>query len=192
MLKLRCRRSCHNANENLRNNGFIRFACSLSASQIRGQEMMWVREYLRVSSISSTSEPNCASFQPFQCHPHVLTEISLVYGERTYTPNLVLFPIQVPTKAFSNCLSHSNPGKGCPHRFRSRGTTGSSIFSHDCGHLCRGRCVQTSGHSDFGLLSNFGASSNFYLNLNRYCISCLSFTTWRSCNNVHNLCSSHL
>ena len=27
---------------------------------------------------------------------------------------------------------------------------------------CRGRCIQTSGHSDLGILSNQGASSNFH------------------------------
>ena len=29
------------------------------------------------------------------------------------------------------------------------------------GHLCRGRSIHTSGHSDLGILSNLGASSNF-------------------------------
>ena len=43
--------------------------------------------------------------------------------------------------------------------FASRGTTGSSILDHDLGHLCRGRRIQVSGHSDSGIFSNFGASS---------------------------------
>ena len=42
----------------------------------------------------------------------------------------------------SNCLSHNSPAKGWPYRFRSRGTTGSSILDHDFGHLCRGRRIQ--------------------------------------------------
>ena len=37
----------------------------------------------------------------------------------------------------------------------------SSMFAHDLGHLCRGRRIHTSGHSDLGVLSNLGASSNF-------------------------------
>ena len=56
-------------------------------------------------------------------------------------------------KIFSNCLSHNSPAKGWPYRFRSRGTTGSSILDHDLGHLCRGRRIQLSGHSDFGIFS---------------------------------------
>ena len=34
-------------------------------------------------------------------------------------------------------------------------------FSYDFGHLCRGRRIQTSGHSDFGISSNLGAPFNF-------------------------------
>ena len=34
-------------------------------------------------------------------------------------------------------------------------------WAHDFGHLCCGRRIHTSGHSDFGILSNLGASSNF-------------------------------
>ena len=59
----------------------------------------------------------------------------------------------------SNCLSHKRSADGCPYRFRSRGTTGSSMFDHDFGHSCRGRRLHISGHSGFGMLSNFGASS---------------------------------
>ena len=51
-------------------------------------------------------------------------------------------------KACSNCLSHSNRANGWPYKLRSRNTTGSSNFSHDFGHLCRGKRIQTSGHSD--------------------------------------------
>ena len=59
----------------------------------------------------------------------------------------------------SNCLSHNTPGNGCPYRFRSRTITGSSMFDHDFGPLCHVRRIHTSGHSDFGILSNLGASS---------------------------------
>ena len=76
------------------------------------------------------------------------------------TCQIEIFSHPSSTKACSNCLSHSNPAKRCPYKFRSRGTTGSAIFSHDFDHLFRGRRTQTSGHSDFGILSNFGASSN--------------------------------
>ena len=55
-------------------------------------------------------------------------------------------------KIFLNCLSHNSPAKGWPYRFRSRRTTGSSILDHDFGHLCRGRRIQMSGHSDLGII----------------------------------------
>ena len=63
--------------------------------------------------------------------------------------------------AFWNCLPHKSPASGCPYKFRSRRTTGSSMYSHDFGHLCFGRRIHTSGHSDLGLLSSFWASSIF-------------------------------
>ena len=54
-------------------------------------------------------------------------------------------------RTFSNCLSHNSPAKGWPYRFRSRGTTVSSILDHDLGHLCRGR------HPDLGTFNDVGA-----------------------------------
>ena len=65
-----------------------------------------------------------------------------------------------PNRTSSHCLSHKTPASGCPYKFHSRDTTGSSMFAQDLGHLCRGRRIHTSGHSDFGILSNLGASSN--------------------------------
>ena len=85
--------------------------------------------------------------------------IILVFDEQKDSANSVLFPIQVPIRTSSNCLSHNNPANGCPCMFRSRGTTGSSMFAHDFGHLFRVRRIHTSGHSDLGILSNTGASS---------------------------------
>ena len=87
------------------------------------------------------------------------------------------FSQQYFKRIFSNCLSHNSPAKGCPFRFRSRGTTRSSILHHDFGHLCRGRRNQMSGHSDFGIFYHFGASSVFYLGSSRFCICCLSIAT---------------
>ena len=45
--------------------------------------------------------------------------------------------------------------------FLREGITGSSMFAHDFDHKCRGRRIQKSGQSDFGILSNLAASSNF-------------------------------
>ena len=33
------------------------------------------------------------------------------------------------------------------------------MLAHDLGHLCRGRRIHISGHSDFGIFNNNGASS---------------------------------
>ena len=53
------------------------------------------------------------------------------------------------------------------------------MFAEDFGHLCRGIRIHTSGHSDSRILSNLGASSNFYLSVGRYCIRCLSVAIWQ-------------
>ena len=35
------------------------------------------------------------------------------------------------------------------------------MLAHEFAHLCRGRRIRISGHCDFGILSNLGASSIF-------------------------------
>ena len=77
-------------------------------------------------------------------------------------------------RILSNCISRDSLAKGGPYRFRSRGTTGSSILDHDLGHLCRGRRIQMSGQSDYGIFNIFGASSNITWERSRYCVRCLS------------------
>ena len=72
--------------------------------------------------------------------------------------NLETFSQPYFNRIFSNCLSHNSPAKGWLYRFRSRGTTGSSILDHDLG---RGRRIQTPGHSDFWIFNNLWASSIF-------------------------------
>ena len=74
---------------------------------------------------------------------------------------LVTFSQPCCNRIFSNSLSHKSTAKVWPYRFRSRGTTGSSILDHDFDHLCRVRRIQMSGHSDFGILNNLWASSIF-------------------------------
>ena len=93
-------------------------------------------------------------------------------------------------KIFSNCLSHKRPAKGWPYRFRSRRTTGSSIL--DQGHLCRGRRIQMSGHSDFGVFNNLRASSIFLGYTPDYCVCCLSIATRQSGDDIHDLSCCHL
>ena len=94
-------------------------------------------------------------------------------------------------RIFSNCFSHNSPAKGWPYKFRSRGTTGSSILDHDFGHLCRGRRIQMSGHSDFGIFNNLWASF-FYFGISWYCTCCLSIATRQSGDDIHDLSCCHL
>ena len=94
-------------------------------------------------------------------------------------------------RIFPNCLSHNSPAKRWPYRFLSKGTTGSSILDHDLGHLCPGRRIQLSGHSDLGIFNNLEASSIF-LGLSRYCVSCLSCTTRQSGYDIHDFCCCHV
>ena len=89
----------------------------------------------------------------FLCNPRLPIGTDLAFDARISVPSSVRFPIQ-STRTFSNFLKLSFPqeaNKWCPYKFRSRGTTGSS--------MCLGRRNHVSVHSDFGLLSNFGASS---------------------------------
>ena len=111
--------------------------------------------------VLSTSDQGFVSFQPILCHPRTQIEIILFHDEQRDIPNLETFSQPCFNWIFSNCLSHNSPAKGWPYRFRSRGTTGSSILDHDFGHVCRGRRTQMSGHSDFEIFNNLGASSIF-------------------------------
>ena len=140
--------------------------------------------------ISSTWVQYSASFQPFSWRQRIPTRIILVSCEQTDTPNSALFPSF--DKTSSNCRAQNSPAKGWPCRFRSRGTTGSSILDHDFGHLCLGRRVHTSGHSDFGIFEQSWCILQFYLGACRYCISCLPVTIWQFCNYIHNFRRSHL
>ena len=99
-----------------------------------------------------------------------------------------IFPHPSLNKTSWKYRSDNSPAKGWSYSFRSRGTTGSSILDHDFHHLCLGRRIHTSGHSDFGIFSNLGISFSIY----RYCIRSLSFTIWEFCNHIHDFRRSHL
>ena len=109
--------------------------------------MKLVRQDQHSSSISSSWEPCSASFQPFLFHPR--------FPLRT----IVVFSYLSSIKTSSDCLSHMRPANGGPYIYRSRGTTGSSMFDQDFGHLRLGRRIHESGHADFRILINLGASS---------------------------------
>ena len=81
------------------------------------------------------------------------------------------FPIR---NFFPSWLEHR-----CLYKFRSRGTTGSSMLDHDLGHLCRG------GHSEFGSFSTLGASSIFDLGVSWYCDARFASGIKRSLRNLY-------
>ena len=68
------------------------------------------------------------------------------------------FPNRVPIELSQIAFSISILPKGDRTDFLSRGTTGSSM-DDDFDHLCFGRRIQISGHSDFGILNNVDGSS---------------------------------
>ena len=125
------------------------------------QGMMLVLPNQLLYWVLSTSDQCFVSFQPILCHPHIQMRIIFFQGVRISIPNLETFSQPCFNWIFLNCLSHDSPAKGWPYRFRSRGTTGSSILDHDLGHLCRGRRIQMSGHSYLRIFNNFRASSIF-------------------------------
>ena len=111
--------------------------------------------------VVSTSDQDFVSFQPILWHPHTQTGIILFHDVQRDIPNLEFSPNPCFNRTFSNCLSHNSPAEGWPYRFRSRGTTGSSIQDYDLDFLCRGRRIQLSGQSDLGIFNNLWASSIF-------------------------------
>ena len=111
-------------------------------------------------SVLFTSDQCFVSFQPLMS-PHTQIRTTLFSRCTNKHSQLETFSQPFFNRTFSNCLSHNSPAKRWPYRFRSRGTTGSSILDHDLGHLCRGRRIQMSGHSDLGIFNIFEAFSIF-------------------------------
>ena len=104
-----------------------------------------------------------------------------------------IFPQPCFSRIVSHCLSFQSPAKRWPYRFLSRGKIGSSIMDHGLGHLCRGRRIQVSGHSDLGISNNLWASIfHFHLGISWYCVCCLSIATWQSGDDIHDLNRCHL
>ena len=143
----------------LLNNDFVRFAFTLSTSQIYVvKKWCWFVKINIVSSISSTWEPCSASFQPFWCHSLVPIRFILVFGEQKDIHTLVLFPIQSPIELPRIVSPTTSLLMGVHIK-----------FVHKIFNVCPGlwplkswkTYPNTSGHSDSGILSNVGASSTF-------------------------------
>ena len=99
--------------------------------------------------VLSTSEQCFVSFQPIWCHRHTQLRMTLFDVVRISIPNWKPSPNRILIERSRIAFSHNSSAKGWLFRFRSRGTIGSSMLDHDLGHVCFGRRIQTSGHSDW-------------------------------------------
>ena len=110
--------------------------------------MMLVRQHQHFSSISSTWEPFSASSSHFDIIHVFRQEQSLFSLNKLTLPIRDFFPSK-SRKNFLQLVFYTRSLQvGVRTKFRSRGTTGSSMLDHDDGHLCRGRRIHVSGHSD--------------------------------------------
>ena len=91
-----------------------------------------------------------------------------------------IFPIQVRME-LPHAVFPTRVQLMWPYKFRSRRTTGSSMCDQDLGHLCRGRCIHTSGHSNYGIVQQSWSVLRFFLGVSRYCVGRLSCTICGSC-----------
>ena len=127
------------------------FCISLSATQIN-----MVKKWCWFSQINVFHKylPQVVQILFLSCHfdiVHIHRRIILSLLTKKHS-QFGTFSHSFSNITFLNCLSHTSLGEGWPYWFRSRGTTVSSILDHDLGHFCRGRRIQMSGHSDFGIL----------------------------------------
>ena len=111
--------------------------------------------------VLSTSDQYCVSFQPILCHPHTQIRIILFHDERRDIPNLEFSPIHVSIGLSQIAFPMIVLPEDDHTDFVQEETTGSSELDHDFGHLCRGRRIQMSGHSDLGIFNNLWVSSIF-------------------------------
>ena len=94
-------------------------------------------------------------------------------------------------RIFSNDLSHKGPVKGWSYRFRSRGTTDLLywvLILTICVVINESKCL------DIPILefSIFLRHLPFYLEISRYCVTCLFVASWQSGNDIHDFCCCHL
>ena len=144
------------------NNILVGFAFTLSTSQVHVvKKWRWFSKIDPLSSTSSTWEPYFASFQPCWCRPRIPTRTILVSDKQNKHSQFGTFSHACPNRTSPSCLYQKSPANGCPHKYLSRETTGSSILFQDLDHLCRERRIHISGNPDSGTLSNLGASSIF-------------------------------
>ena len=160
-------------------NCFIRFALTLSTSQV-----FMVKKWCGFANVHIVHQllPHGAIF----CFFPTIFMMSSTYTDKNdpciwWTnrhSQFGTFSHPSTNRPPSNRLSHKRPASGCPYRFRSRGTT--EIFN---GWQWFRPFVswKTYRYVCTVWLWNFeqsGSVLQFYLSAGRYCISCLSVTTW--------------
>ena len=147
----------------------------------------WTNKHSQFGTFSIQVHPktssNCVSF----CNPADVQEVprNLVFVShcRQFPMNEQAFrirpllPIQVPSKLPRTVFPTKDQQVGVRTIFIPEEPLDLQMLDHDLGHLCRGRRVHISRHSDKGNFNNFGASFHFYLGVGRYCIPLLDLRT---------------
>ena len=129
----------------------IVFECTPS---IHDQGMMLVLPNQLLCSVLSTSDQYCVSFQPILCHPHTLIRVILLHCVRMSIPNWKPSPNRTSIRFSQIAFPMTVLPKDDCTDFVHEEQLGLSILDHDLGHLCRGRRIQISGHTDSGNFNN--------------------------------------
>ena len=113
--------------------------------------------------VLSTSDQDFVSFQPIWCHPHTQIRPILFHDVQRDIPNLEFSPSHVSI-GFSQIAFPiiDLPKDDRTNSFQEE-RLGLSMLNYDLGQLCRGGRIQMSGHSDFGIFINVGASLHSWL-----------------------------
>ena len=102
----------------------------------------------------STSDQDFVSFQPILCHPHTQIRIILFHYVQRDIPKLEFYPSHVSIGlsqiAFPIIVL---PKDDHTDSFQEE-RLGLTYWTHDLGHLCRGRRIQMSGHYDLRIFNN--------------------------------------
>ena len=112
---------------------------------------------------------------------------------KIYIPNSALFSYPGPSRTFSKLSFHTRG-----HQVYVRiNFVQEEPLDLQCLTMIWAICVaeDVSINLDIptlGILSNFWSILHLYLSTSGYCISCLSWTSWKPWYNVHYFCCSHL
>ena len=124
----------------------------------RGHKMMLVLPNRLVSPVLSTLDRCSVSFQPIPCRPRTQTRIILFHGLQRSIPNWELSPNRVPTELSRTAFPITVLPKDDRTDFAQEERLGLPCWTTILA-ICHGFRIQMSGHSDFGIINNCGASS---------------------------------